>query len=461
MMTTTSLVHKDSAACAIEQLELFRARPTCSQIVQSITVPHYNISSLEGGTNVLEFIIQGSGDQYVDLTRTKLGIKFRVRQDSRDLPATANVAPLVNFLGSMFQQCDIFLNNKLITSSNNLYAHRAYLEQLLTYSRETADRQLSSQLFYLDTPGHLDAVNDDQQSNEGFQARKAHVAGSRLVEVRGPLFNDLSNQSAYVLNNVDIRIRLTRSENKFCLMATNADEVKAVAADAGGQGAVAARAASNFNVHIEQATLHVQKVTLHPQNQIAVETLLRKQNAIYNMQRTEMKSFTIAEGDRSFTREHINLGLSPKYAIVGLVSTEAMQGLYGRNPFNFQHFNLKHISLNVDGEQVPRGGINCNYEEDLYLDAYESLVDVAGKWRSDNPLMINRDSFKKGFALYGFQIAPELVEGAFNLIRNTNIRLDLQFANPLTENVTVLVWFAYDGVLEIDRQREVFYDFSG
>jgi hypothetical protein len=202
-------------------------------------------------------------------------------------------------------------------------------------------------------------------------------------------------------------------------------------------------------------------VTLNAHNQLALEQVLRRNNAIYNLQRTELKSFTISAGDSSFTKDHINLGLSPKYAIVGLVETEALQGEYNKNPFNFKHFNLKHIALNIDGEQVPRGGITCDYEHGIYLDAYDSLVDVVGKWKSDNAMMINREEYAKGYALYGFQIAPEMIEGAFNLIRNTNIRMDLQFAQPLDKNVTVLVWFAYDSVLEVDANREIFYDFSG
>src|SRR5712691_11243255 len=99
-----SLVHGESAPCAIDQLELFRTQPTCSQVVQSVTVPHYVVSALDPSTQVLEFLVQGSGDQYVDLAKTKLHVKFRVKRNNTDLTAAQDrVAPLTNFLGSMFQ----------------------------------------------------------------------------------------------------------------------------------------------------------------------------------------------------------------------------------------------------------------------------------------------------------------------------------------------------------------------
>jgi hypothetical protein len=243
-----------------------------------------------------------------------------------------------------------------------------------------------------------------------------------------------------MMNNVDVRIRLSRHEPKFSLMSPPAD--------------------GEYNVQIEKAILYVQKVNINPGVQLAVETMLRKQNAIYNLQRTDLKTFTIGQGNSTFTQEHISLGMSPKYAIVGLVDTAAMQGDYKKNPFNFEHFNLSQISMNVDGEEVPLGGINCDYKNGNYMEGYQSLLEVVGKWKSDNPMLFDREQYEKGYTLYGFQLVPELIAGAFNTVRNTNIRLDIRFAEPTKENITVLVWFSYDGALEIDANRDIYYDFS-
>jgi hypothetical protein len=431
---------------------LFKTLPTCSQVTRSTSVPHYSISSLDSGTNVLEWIIQGSGDQYIDLVKTKLYVRFNIKDGKNNIAVDAKVAPLTNFLGSMFKQCDIFLNEKLVTSSNNLYAHRAYIEQLLNYTKQTADNQLASQLFYKDTSGRF---NSDEAANEGFKTRKEYAKESRMVEMEGPLFTDLTNQGRYLVNNVDIRVRLTRNSDQFCLMSFDHEGVTS------GTGTnLTTTNEKKYQVYVQQAVLKVQKVTLEPGAQLSIEKMLRSQNGLYNMNRTEMKSFTIGAGDTSFTREHISLGLSPKYAIVGLVATTAMQGDFKRNPFEFQHFNLKQISMNVDGEQIPLGGINCDYQNNMHLEAYQSLVEIAGKWKSDNSFMFSREVYPQGNALYGFQLSPELIDGAFNLVRNTNIRLDLQFATQLPENVTVLVWFSYDSVLEVDSNREIHYDFS-
>jgi len=157
----------------------------------------------------------------------------------------------------------------------------------------------------------------------------------------------------------------------------------------------------DINWEIEKAVLYVQKVNINPSVQMAIETVLRKQKSIYNLQRTDMKSFTIAKGTQNFTREHKVWGMSPKYAIVCLVNTQAMQGDIKQNPFNFKHYDLSQISMNVDGEEVPLGGINCNFEEGNYIEGYNSIVEVVGKWKSDNPLMFDRNQYASGYTLYG------------------------------------------------------------
>ena len=47
------------------------------------------------------------------------------------------------------------------------------------------------------------------------------------------------------------------------------------------------------------------------------------------------------------------LGRIPKLNVLGLVDTEAYNGTYKANLFNFQHYNLTQVGVYVDGEQIP------------------------------------------------------------------------------------------------------------
>ena len=66
---------------------------------------------------------------------------------------------------SIFNQVDVFFNQKPVSPPNNAYGYRSYIKTLLNY--ESADKKfhLTIALWYTDTPGKMDTTND---KNEGF-----------------------------------------------------------------------------------------------------------------------------------------------------------------------------------------------------------------------------------------------------------------------------------------------------
>jgi len=75
--------------------------------------------------------------------------------------------------------------------------------------------------------------------------------------------------------------------------------------------------------------------------------------------------------------------------------------------------------------------------------------------------VLDRNNFGNGFALYAFDLTPDLAEDDhFNLTKQGSVRLVLKFANALTNPVTVIAYAEFQNVIEIDRNRNVIYDFS-
>ena len=58
----------------------------------------------------------------------------------------AKVTPVNNFLHSLFNQVDVFFNQKLVSPPNNAYAYRAYIESLLNYSPAAKESHLTTAL---------------------------------------------------------------------------------------------------------------------------------------------------------------------------------------------------------------------------------------------------------------------------------------------------------------------------
>ena len=70
------------------------------------------------------------------------------------------VGPVNHLLHSMFNQIDVYFNQKLVSPPNNAYVYRAYIEALLNYASPAKTFHLTSCLWDADIPGYMDDTLD-------------------------------------------------------------------------------------------------------------------------------------------------------------------------------------------------------------------------------------------------------------------------------------------------------------
>ena len=85
---------------------------------------------------------------------------------------------------------------------------------MLSFGTEAKNSQLSSILWYRNTSGQFDTRGE---ANVGYTKRKELAAESKEIDMNGRLHLDLSFQNRYLLNGVEVKLRLIRSKNIFCL----------------------------------------------------------------------------------------------------------------------------------------------------------------------------------------------------------------------------------------------------
>jgi len=116
-------------------------------------------------------------------------------------------------------QVDISLNGTTVTTGNDTYAYWAYLETLLSYGDDAKHSQLTAALYRKDTAKKYDSLElYGNDANNGFIWRNDHVKQSHSVDMMGCIHADLFFQNRYILNKVNIKIKLVRSHDQFCLM---------------------------------------------------------------------------------------------------------------------------------------------------------------------------------------------------------------------------------------------------
>jgi len=138
-----SLIHEKSCESVKSELDLFAVPPTQTSLVHGHYVEHRSQPSLMDGTPV-EFCISEEGNYYMDLANSLLYVRSSVVTSyGKELAADAQVAPVNNWLHSLWSQVYLSLNNVLVTQSSNTYPYRAYIENLLSFGPVAANSQLS------------------------------------------------------------------------------------------------------------------------------------------------------------------------------------------------------------------------------------------------------------------------------------------------------------------------------
>ena len=436
-----AFVHDLSCECTKSELDLFSVPPTQTSMESGNWIEYHPLTSVTDRSPT-EFEIGGTGEDYIDFGNSMLYVQAKItKTDSTNLDIGANTGPVNMFLHSLFSQVDIQLNGTLITSSTNTYPYRAILETLLSYGEDAKKTQLTSALYYKDQAGRMDVVaeGDANTRNDGMYKRTLHTSRSHVVDMMGRIHADIFFQDLYMLNEVSVKIKLVRSKDAFCVMSD-----------------------ANCKVNITKATMLVRKVTLSPSVFLAHAKALENGTAKYPIRRVVCKTFTVATGFRDVSHEKLYSGQLPTRMVVGLVTNQAFSGHRERNPFNFQHFGVSEISLYLDGQQ--QSGIKpmeLNYADSQYIRAYNTLFARTGKICRDEGIAIERNDYENDYALYAFDLTADLGdEEHFKLMHQGNVRLVLKFADALTTTVTVVAYAEFENVIEIDRNRNVIFDFG-
>lgn len=128
-----AFINKYASIATKSELDIFTVPPTQISIDSSQTNIYRPISTITDNSPI-EFCVPASGSEYFDPSHTQLYVLVKVvKANGSNLANDDNVAPVNNWLHSMFSQVDIGLNQKNTTSSANLYNYRAYIENLLSY----------------------------------------------------------------------------------------------------------------------------------------------------------------------------------------------------------------------------------------------------------------------------------------------------------------------------------------
>ena len=386
----------------------------------------------------IDIHVKASGSQYLDLQRSRLYVKAKiVNEDGGNLVTADVVTPVNLWLQSLWNQVDVFLQQKLVSSSGTNYAYKALMDVLLNYGVDAELSQLQTQLFYKDSGGSMDHTNPTTTPiNQGLIKRNLLAKNSATIDMVGPIYADVFQMPRYLLNEVDVHVKLFQNKNSFRLMSSVANK--------------------KYKVVISEVILKAAMIGIHPDILKSHARALEDKPALYPLLKTEVKMFAVGRGQYNVNLDDIYQGKIPNRLILGMVSADAYAGDLTKNPFNFKHYNFDFMCLYVNGQSVPSKALQPKFSSNNYIEAFQSLftgMEIDGK---DAGIGCNRVDYGKGYTLVVFDLSSEVTDAAVQTVKKQgNLQLEIRFASALPEAINVILYASFPGEIKIDQARSI------
>ena len=432
-------MQKTKELCSLKnELNLFDPIPTQVGVEQGYYVTIKPVAPISQDAPI-EFEIPSAGADYVDTNDTRLRVKFKIEAPS-GTEAKKFKRGLTNLaLSSLFKDASLSLNQVKIEGDSHLTPFTNYMHTLLSYSPEFSKNALSMWGFEKDSTGHMESSKD----NVGLASRTENLKSSGdSYEVDGPLPFYFFKQRKYLLSNVEMRITLHPAPASFALMAYKTP-------------AGASDTLPLYTIKLLEVSLSIRRVKILPSISLAHEQGLLNYNAIYPVLRPEPRTYTIQRGTLSQSISSVCNDRIPKLLLVCMVKNSALNGTLQTNPFNFQHFDITKIDLQVNGQSVPRQAPTLDFSGNCAVE-YHNFVQAIGLYQCNQQIPISPQEYKNGFTIFAFNFMPdqELTMHKQPYVK-ANMTLEMQFKTALKEVVNVITIAYYDSQIEITKARNV------
>lgn len=419
--------------CKSSSLCVFDKPGVLTDIQRGYTVDYYPVSSVTS-SGPIEFHIPGNAEDYIDVNDIKLYVKLKVTHtDGSDIKQVDDIVALNNLaIATLFQDVSLTLSETQIEGGHMNYPYYAYFQAMTQFSPTVQQNQMLSLGWIRDEAGKFDS-----KDNAGFKKRQTVIGNSNIVEFVGPLYLDFFNQDRSLISQTDMRVKLLPHKPEFILNAFGAK--------------------TDFKINFESVILYVDRIELNPSVINGHAVGLKKQNAHYFINHTDILTFTIPKGQKSYNKDRLFPDIAPKMMIVTMVDNEAYNGDLKKNPFHFQHFNLNKIALYREGRSIPAQPLSPDFDKKLYMRSYVHNMRAFNYYNTDETNGLTPAEWANGFTFYAFDLTADKDVSTHCLQGNLarNLRLELSFSKDLADTINVLIYAVTDSQVEVTQLRDV------
>ncbi|KAL3118843.1 hypothetical protein niasHT_008190 [Heterodera trifolii] len=379
-----------------------------------------------GGGKKAEIILKPSDvihpiTSYVDLSKLFVCTEFKLKKVADDgvvvdVPANAAVG-LIQMPGATFiRNLKVHINQREVYDSNQLYSYKVFMDTELSYP-------VAAKEAYFGVAGYF----RDSDPTKVNDKRKKAVEESKSFQTISKLSADIFNQDLYMISNVEIDIELALQSDDFMIHQEAANRDK-------------------YTLEVVDCRLIVKTVDLMDGLSLDIAKKLDMEPARYGIRKTLMKSLFITGGRYDFSANLFTEEV-PRRVIIGLVPNQNYIGHNQKNPFYFNHHNVRDIELTASGRTYPQFPYNLDYKNNRYARAYHDTQEHLGMACTTESNGISYSMFKTAYCLYVFQMTNSQEDSpGFELIKEGCTAVNIRFAEAVpNEGVTLIAYADMSG----------------
>ena len=413
-------------------LALFDQPIIDSSLLQGKFITIYPSSVLQDN-GPFDFIIPSDGQDFTDLPFTRLEGCIEILNLAGATLTETDINAYVNLLPqSLFKQIEVSVNNTQIADlSTPTYAFKSYIETVLTYPKDAKETTLLLEHFNKDTidkENIFTLLNSISFNKRNQFAKKGKIYFSMLLHI------DFFHSTKLLLPGCEIKLKFIRNSDTFSLLG---DTLQA-------------------KIKFHELKLMIRRVTVEPTIASKIEDAINKTPAIYPITQSKIKTFLIPKDVRQERISNIFRGVLPRSIIVGFVTTDAANGAINANPFKFEHFNLNHFQMYINGDPLLTEAFQPDFANLNFFREYRWFMDNLG-WAHDKESNgVTMEEFKTNTFFLPFDLSPDLSNGAtLSQLKEGSLDVLVSFNENLAQNVQMIVFATFNELLLIDKDRNV------
>jgi len=393
-----------------------------------------------------EFTDFNNSFQILTLKAFAVDVKTGVERDISD-EDDVGIVPFIGF--TIFKKTNLYLNDCKIDTSSSIHDDVvAYVTNVLNFGKREIDTYFSSTLPYLEEPGDGGNHVYDNRGEKGYSARVEILRTNKSgFEVKAPIFHPLAYDSdRFIPNQVQIKFEfIFNSSRKMLIYQHNENETR-------------------FGLKLLNAKLILNRKELNPDVFTRVERQFASNRSVFPVKSIDVVEHEIEEGSLTsdkIVRLSTNL---PEMAIIVMTPRDDIENPK-KNPYNFDHFDLKNICFRDDSNNIFPAGKEIEFDMEGHestgfrvnrtmgfartLEEYLSCENIDCIFSIQN----NKNYFILPISLRLDGLYPGVGDSISERGRRGNLTLLMNFHESTKQALRVYILLQYNKLVTMDKQR--------